>query len=198
MGKKLLIFFGCALMAGGALAVSWYTYLQMEMFLVQRTEIRFFDEENRQNSQCSRDGSSPHAFVIVPPRSGDLIGRIEIPRLHMSDAVLEGTTPRVLRVAAGHIRGTALPGATGNVGIAAHRDTLFRPLRNIRRTDEIVVTTSYGTFRYVVDKVEIVDPSDVQVLHRTSDPELTLVTCYPFTYIGPAPKRFIVHARREA
>jgi sortase A len=116
----------------------------------------------------------------------------------MSDVVLEGTIPRVLRVAAGHIRGTALPGAAGNIGIAAHRDTLFRPLRNIRRMDEIVVTTSYGTFRYVVDKVEIVDPSDVQVLDRTSDPELTLVTCYPFTYIGPAPKRFIVHARREA
>lgn len=194
MRKKLLISFGCALMAGGALAVSWYTYLQMEMFRVQRAQIRLLDNQERQNPH---DRSIPHV-VIFTPRSGDLIGRIEIPRLHMSDLVLEGTNPKVLRVAAGHIRGTALPGETGNVGIAAHRDTFFRPLRNVRLQDEVVVTTSYGRFRYIVDKLDIVDPSDVQVLHPTSDPELTLVTCYPFTYIGPAPKRFIVHAKREA
>jgi sortase A len=111
--------------------------------------------------------------------------------------VLEGTGTKTLRVAAGHIPGTALPGVAGNVGIAAHRDTFFRPLRQVRPKDTIVLTTSYGTFRYIVDAVEIVSPTDVQVLHRTFHPELTLVTCYPFFYVGFAPKRFVVHARQQ-
>jgi sortase A len=115
----------------------------------------------------------------------------------MSVMIFEGTAPKVLRVAAGHIGGTALPGRAGNIGIAAHRDTLFKPLKDIQHQDKIVLTTSYGTFRYVVDEVEIVDPTDVQVLHATDGPELTLVTCYPFTYLGAAPKRFVVHARQE-
>ena len=111
--------------------------------------------------------------------------------------VLEGTGTKTLRVAAGHIPGTALPGAAGNVGIAAHRDTFFGPLRHVRPKDTIVLTTPYGRFRYIVDAIEIVDPTDVRVLHRTSNPELTLVTCYPFSYVGSAPKRFVVHARQQ-
>ena len=111
--------------------------------------------------------------------------------------VLEGTVPKVLRVAAGHIGGTALPGTAGNVGIAAHRDTFFRALRDVRDKDLILVTTPYGTFRYVVEATEIVNPTDVEVLRRTHHPELTLVTCYPFIYIGAAPKRFVVHAQQE-
>jgi sortase A len=181
----------------GALALAWYAYLQLDMFLVQRAASRLIDERSRHNSESSGDRSLPHALVIVPPRPGEPVGRIEIPRLHMSVMILEGTAPRVLRMAAGHIGGTALPGRAGNIGIAAHRDALFRPLKDIRHQDKIVLTTSYGTFRYVVVEVEIVDPTDVQVLHSTADPELTLITCYPFTYLGAAPKRFVVHARQE-
>ena len=116
------------------------------------------------NLQSSHARSVPHALVIVPPRPGDPVARIEIPRLHLSVMVLEGTTPKTLRVAAGPVTGTALPGTTGNVGIAAHRDTFFRPLRDVRVNDGIVLTTPYGAFRYVVEGVEIVDPTDVQVL----------------------------------
>jgi len=116
----------------------------------------------------------------------------------MSVVIFEGTAPRVLRMAAGHIGGTALPGRAGNIGIAAHRDALFRPLKDIRHQDKIVLTTSYGTFRYVVVEVEIVDPTDLQVLQSTANPELPLITCYPFTYLGAAPKRFVVHARETA
>ena len=197
MRKKVVLFFGCVLMFQGALALAWYAYLQLDMFLVQRAASRLIDERSRHNSESSGDRSLPHALVIVPPRPGEPVGRIEIPRLHMSVMILEGTAPRVLRMAAGHIGGTALPGRAGNIGIAAHRDALFRPLKDIRHQDKIVLTTSYGTFRYVVVEVEIVDPTDVQVLHSTADPELTLITCYPFTYLGAAPKRFVVHARQE-
>jgi len=114
----------------------------------------------------------------------------------MSVMVLEGTASKTLRVAAGHIKGTALPGASGNIGIAAHRDTFFRPLREVRPRDGLLMTTSYGTFRYVVDAVEIVDPSDVRVLDPKAHQGLTLITCYPFSWLGPAPKRFVVHARK--
>jgi len=197
MRKKVVLFFGCVLMFQGALALAWYAYLQLDMFLVQRAASRLIDERSRHNSESPGDRSLPHALVIVPPRPGEPVGRIEIPRLHMSVMILEGTAPRLLRMAAGHIGGTALPGRAGNIGIAAHRDALFRPLKDIRHQDKIVLTTSYGTFRYVVVEVEIVDPTDVQVLHSTADPELTLITCYPFTYLGAAPKRFVVHARQE-
>jgi len=184
-------------MAGGALALGVYGYLQLEMLRVQRAAGRILDEQKTRHAESIHTRSVPHAVVIVPPRPEEPIGRIEIPRLSVSMMVLEGTGTKTLRVAAGHIPGTALPGAAGNVGIAAHRDTFFRPLRHVRPKDTIVLTTSYGRFRYIVDAVEIVGPTDVQVLHRTSNPELTLVTCYPFFYVGSAPKRFVVHARQQ-
>jgi sortase A len=196
--RKLLLYFGCVLIVGGALALAWYGYLQLDMLRVQRAASRVINEQKKQNVESLHMPSIPQALVLLPPRPGEPLGRIEVPRLRLTAMVLEGTAPKTLRVAAGHIGGTALPGAKGNVGIAAHRDTLFRPLRGIRPKDDIVLTTSYGTFRYLVNSVEIVDPSDIQVLHPTTDPELTLVTCYPFTYIGSAPKRFIVHARQQA
>jgi sortase A len=197
MRKKLLLFVGCVLIAGGALAFFYYGYLQLDMLRVQRAASRSLDQKTIRHSESMHAPSVPHAIVILPPRPDESIGRMEIPRLSVSIMVLEGTSATNLRVAAGHIPGTALPGVVGNVGIAAHRDTFFRPLRHVQPKDTIVLTTSYGTFRYVVDAIEIVGPTDVQVLHRTSNRELTLVTCYPFFYVGPAPKRFIVHARQQ-
>ena len=127
---------------------------------------------------------------------GAIVGHLEIPRLHISVPVLEGSGQNILAVAAGHIEGTALPGTSGNMGIAAHRDTFFGPLREIRPYDIITVRTIDGNFTYAVNRTEVVAPTEVGVLHQTSDAELTLVTCYPFRYKGPSPKRFIVHATR--
>jgi sortase A len=127
-----------------------------------------------------------------------LLGRMEIPRLGMTMVVAEGTDETTLRRASGHIRGTALPGQPGNVGIAGHRDTLFRPLRNIRQNDVITLTTLQGEYRYRVRTTEIVSPSDVSVLSSDEHEVLTLVTCYPFYFVGPAPDRFIVRAERIA
>jgi len=94
----------------------------------------------------------------------------------------------------GHIPGTALPGNVGNVGLAGHRDTFFRALRNIQADDTIEMQTTAGTYRYVVKSTRIVTPRDVSVLQASGGETLTLVTCYPFYYVGSAPKRFIVHA----
>jgi sortase A len=132
---------------------------------------------------------------VLPPGT---IGKIEIPRIGLSAMIAEGTEWATLRRAIGHIPGTAFPGETGNVAIAAHRDTFFRGLRNISRGDAIDVTTDRGVFRYVVDSTEIVKPNDVSVLKPGQAQELTLITCYPFFWIGPAPKRFIVHATVDA
>ncbi|HTB10376.1 MAG TPA: class D sortase [Bryobacteraceae bacterium] len=139
-------------------------------------------------------------FVQLHPQSvaapGELVGRMEIPRLNMSVAVAEGTDAATLRRAAGHILGTSLPGRIGNIGIAGHRDTLFRPLRHARHGDLIVLVTSQGEYRYRVVSTTIVSPTDVAVLNPDGREILTLVTCYPFYFIGPAPDRFIVRAER--
>ena len=110
--------------------------------------------------------------------------------------VAEGVEPTTLRRAAGHIPGTALPGQPGNVGIAGHRDTLFRPLRNIRRDDLITLITPQGEYRYRVVSTRIVNPRDIAVLAPSRNEVLTLVTCYPFYFVGSAPDRFIVRAER--
>jgi sortase A len=131
-----------------------------------------------------------------PALASGLIGRLEIPRLAVSVMVVEGINHSILRRAAGHIPGTSLPGQPGNVGISAHRDTFFRPLRNIRENDVITLTTLLGEFHYRVVSTRIVDPREVAVLKPGAGETLTLVTCYPFYFVGPAPDRFIVHAER--
>jgi sortase A len=139
---------------------------------------------------------APRARTAPPALAAGLIGRLEISRLGLSAIVMEGTDGKTLRRAAGHISGTSLPGQPGNVGIAGHRDTLFRPLRNIRRDDIIKLTTLRGDFIYRVVSTRVVSPSDVAVLDSGSNEILTLVTCYPFYFIGSAPDRFIVRAER--
>jgi sortase A len=129
-------------------------------------------------------------------RRGDVIGELEIPRLQVSVMVFEGDDAGILSEGAGHIPGTALRSGTGNVGIAAHRDTYFRPLRLVHANDVIALTTPAGVSRYAVTDTEIVQPSDVGVLASAPGRDLTLVTCYPFYYVGNAPQRFIVHARK--
>jgi sortase A len=126
---------------------------------------------------------------------GDVLGRIEVPRVGLSAVIVEGDGDLTLSFAAGHIPGTALPGENGNIALAGHRDSIFRGLAHIRRADTVSVITPRGTYRYVVESTRIVSPKDVGVLGPTPRPELTLVTCYPFHYIGSAPKRFVVTAR---
>ncbi len=123
-----------------------------------------------------------------------LVGRLEIPRLGLSVIVADGDDERTLRRAAGRIPDTAFPGESGNVGIAGHRDTFFRPLKDIRTDDTIRVTTPDGTFTYRVSSIDIVSPDRTDVLAPTPAPSLTLVTCYPFYYVGHAPQRYIVSA----
>lgn len=129
---------------------------------------------------------------------GTPLATLSIPRLLLTAVILEGSDDDTLGIGLGHIEHTAFPGQTGNVGIAGHRDTFFRPLRKVRVGDEIFLETPHERFRYSVSSFDVVGPNEVGVLAPTDDSTLTLVTCYPFSLIGRAPNRFVVRAARIA
>ncbi len=130
-----------------------------------------------------------------PLEPGSPMGRIEIPRVGLQAIIVESTTSEALRRAVGHVAGTARPGDDGNVALAGHRDTFFRGLRDVRKDDVIRIDTLDGSWEYRVESIQVVDPDDVHVLEASASPILTLVTCYPFNYVGSAPRRFIVQAQ---
>ncbi len=178
-----------ALFAVAFVAFAYCAYVMTESRIFQRDEDR----------NLERLVVAHQTTVIDTPSDSEpdgLIGRISVARLGVSVIVMEGTEGSTLRRAAGHISGTALPGQQGNVGIAAHRDTFFRPLRDIRKDDVISITTSRGDYHYRVVSTQIVNPDDVSVLNSDGSEVLTLVTCYPFNFIGAAPNRFIVRAEQ--
>lgn len=181
----------------GILLLGYCAFVLVDSWLFQRREARRLDSilRDRQNALTHPTAIAP---TSVQPTIGldGLVGRIVIPRLGVSAVVVEGVDKPVLRRAAGHIPGTAFPGQIGNIGIAAHRDAYFRPLRNIRRDDLVALTTLRGEFRYRVVSTKIVNPEDVAVLDPDGTEILTLITCYPFYFVGPAPNRFIVRAER--
>jgi sortase A len=119
---------------------------------------------------------------------------LSIPRLRLEVPVFNGTDEAVLNRGAGRIMGTARLGEAGNMGIAAHRDGFFRVLKDVQLGDRIELLSMHQRFTYIVDDIVIVSPNDVRVLQPRSRPSLTLVTCYPFYFIGDAPRRYIVHA----
>lgn len=122
------------------------------------------------------------------------MGILRIPKIDVEVPVLEGTDDLILNRGVGHVAGTANPGDDGNVAIAGHRDGFFRGLKDVAVGDKIELVTLQTTDTYVIDNITIVDPSDVSVLRPRSRSSLTLITCYPFYFIGSAPQRYIVQA----
>jgi sortase A len=180
------------------LLLGYCVFVVVDAWVFQKRESGILQRMLKDNRQAVtnspfRPATTPGPLAIAV---NGLIGRMEIPRLGLSVVVMEGDQPTTLRRAVGHIPGTPLPGQTGNVVLTGHRDTFFRPLRNIRRNDVIVVTTLQGEYRYRVVSTKVVDSLDVAVLDPSGNEILTLVTCYPFYYVGSAPDRFIVRAER--
>jgi len=175
----------------GFLALSYVAFTLLDARLYQVSAKRSLER------QVQADNG--HNAIRLQPvvKKGDVLGRMDIPRLGMSIAILQGTSSRTLRLGAGHIEGTSFPGEAGNSGIAGHRDTFFRGLKDIRSNDEVQLQTATGLFRYEVDWAKVVEPSDTTVLEpSTVGSTLTLVTCYPFYFLGPAPMRFVVRAHK--
>jgi sortase A len=178
------------LVAIAFVSLGWYGYSQIEAHLYQSIENRALDALLVKTTV--EQNAAP--AVRRAPVSGSVIGRVEIPRLGVSTVIRAGADSRTLQLAVGHIPGTALPGEDGNVGLAAHRDTFFRRLKDIEPDDEIRIVTPEDSSVYRVERTNVVQPEDVWVLDPTSTPVLTLITCYPFNYIGSAPERFVVRA----
>ena len=188
------VFFACAI-----LLLGYCGFALVDAWIFQRRESRELDRLLRDRhvaSQSAAQTESSTAPKSAPAAADGLIGRIEIPRLLLSAVVVEGVDKTTLRRAVGHIPGTALPGHPGNVGLAGHRDTFFRPLKDLKIKDEVQLSTLQGNFTYEVESLRVVDPDNVGVLASSGENVLTLVTCYPFYYVGPAPKRWIVRARQ--
>jgi sortase A len=183
------------LLGAGAAAVAWYVLVYAAAAREQEQLSRELQSHVARTSASSRPPSSTDE--APPPQPGAVIGRVEVPRLRLSAMAREGVDTGTLGRAVGHVPGTALPGERGNAALAGHRDTFFRKLKDVRKGDAIVVTTERGRYRYVVRDTHVVDPADVWVLDPTDGPTLTLVTCYPFNYLGSAPRRFIVRASME-
>jgi sortase A len=187
IASKLLFLAGAMSIAG-----VMYTYASAHAF--QSRELA------RLHAYHAVPAAAAERVVVAPPHSrvaradGATIGEIRIDRLQMDAVIAEGDSNAVLRRAVGHLSDTPMPGESGNVVLAAHRDTFFRPLKSIRAGDVIEIVTEYQIWRYRVDWSRVVSPSDTSVLGDAGDDVLTLVTCYPFEYVGRAPTRFVVRA----
>ncbi|HEX9153912.1 MAG TPA: class D sortase, partial [Nitrospira sp.] len=185
----------------GALLLVYVGYVIIDTRIYQSHEMYLFEQASK-SLKISTDGDknvppSPLAAPLeeangvkaVSPgmavRGGFPVGKIEIGIIGLEAMIMEGTDGRTLRHAVGHIPGTPLPGQRGNVVITGHRDTFFRELRKVTKDDEITLTTLDGSFRYRVDFTEVVEPEDTEVLDDSDDAVLTLVTCFPFHFVGP-------------
>jgi sortase A len=176
-------------LAVGLTCLAWFGVLELRATWGQATLADALDRD-------LDAGSFPRTTWI--PRKGGMVGRLEIPRVGLSVMVVEGDEDKTLQLAAGHLPDTPWPWELGNSAIAGHRDTFFRPLKDVRISDAIRLVTLRGTFDYSVTGARIVDGDDLSVLAPGERSSLTLITCYPFGYVGSAPERFVVHAVRRA
>jgi sortase A len=178
--------FAHVLLAAGLLALGYVAYVVADAKAYQAIEHGRFERARHD------------ATAMPDPVEGGPIGEMAIPRLAYTAVVVQGDSSAILRRAVGHLPSTALPGAAGNVVLAGHRDTFFRPLEELQRGDVIRLSTRDGDFEYTVESTTVVAPTDLRVLEPTSRRTLTLITCYPFSYLGSAPERFIVRARETS
>jgi sortase A len=189
-----LVICGCFLLGRGAREV-------FDSYWGQKQATKQFQEAMRRLKPSPQPKSETAPAPAPPVRPhlqlGETVAKLSIPRLGTELYVVEGTDAGDLRLGPGHMPGTALPGESGNCVIAGHRDTHFRILRKIRMGDEIALETPEGRFVYTVDGTQIVKPTDLSSLAPSKSGVLHLITCYPFYFLGHAPKRFIVDAKLE-
>lgn len=176
-------------LTAGATCLLWVGTGVVRAELFDRQHRAQFERETGMPVEATRNASLPSSAA-----PGDVIGVLEIPRLGFSELVVHGDDDNILKVAIGHLPDTPLPWQPGNSAMAGHRDGHFRPLKDVQQGDVITLQTHHGTLRYVLRTTKIVTPDDLSVLTPTESRTLTLITCYPFSYIGNAPKRFIITA----
>jgi sortase A len=211
--RKARVWIERVLLVSGFALLAIYGAARLESFFGSRAALKRFEAIEPSSSSAS---ASPEVAEPIAPtgadfslwddhriqaykqslikQSGDPLAVLHISKIGLEVPLLDGTDGLTLNRAVGRIAGTARPGEPGNIGIAGHRDGFFRGLKNLAIGDSIDLKTRQGTASYVVDEIDIVSPNDVKVLAPRPAPSLTLVTCYPFRFIGSAPQRYIVHA----
>jgi LPXTG-site transpeptidase (sortase) family protein len=198
---------GVLVWAWGMLETTLYQHVQKTQFERQLSE-RPAEMGPRPTAQPASTGNgaalrtraalkNPAALSGLFRRDPFVLGEIEVPRLNWDVIVREGLDDTTLRRAAGHVPATAFPGEPGNFVVLGHRDTLFRPLRGLEKGDNVRVRTAEADFSYWIDSIEVVSPEDVN-LRQVAKPGITLVTCFPFDFVGPAPRRFVARGHLEA
>jgi len=175
-----------------AVSLGWVVFVAAQAARYDRVQRAEFEEARRRPP--SSDATIAAGALEAAPRANDVIGLLEIPRLGFSEVLAEGDGTDTLRIAIGHLPDTPLPWQPGNSAFAGHRDGRFRPLKDIKVGDRIRLVTRQGDLDYVLRETMIVTPQDVWVLAPTTERTLTLITCYPFSYVGSAPKRFVMKA----
>ena len=171
-----------------AIGIVLLGYVGGQYWQMYRSQKNLEAEWQRQSAAVSVPG---HADISAD----QMLTRLVIPKIDMDAIVVEGASRRDLSEGPGHMKQTAQPGETGNAVITAHRDTFFRHIYELNKGDQIQVRRSGRTFTYAVTGKRIVTPEDVSVIKPTNDPQLTLITCYPTYYIGPAPERLVVFSK---
>ena len=191
----------------GFICLVWYDINSYRAIRYQQQQAAELEREMERARLEHRSPTSPAPPLESPtierrtpfPRrkhDHELIGRLEIPRVHLSVMVVDGDDEATLKRAAGHLPDTPLPWESGNSAVAGHRDSFFQPLAQVKVNDLLRLVTPYGEFHYLVSNMSVVKPDDLSVLAQTGRSSLTLVTCYPFSYVGRAPKRYVVRADR--
>jgi len=198
-GTRLLRYVERVFLMGGVAALAWCAYIVTDAYILQRLARERLESTSRETRFASTSSGAPStkaASARSRPTTGTPLAELSIPRIGLSAVVLHGTDAHTLRLGLGHIDNTPLPGEAGNVAIAGHRDSFFRPLRNVQVGDDILLETPEERVHYRVSAFRVVNSHDVAVVGPTREDALTLVTCYPFWFIGEAPDRFVVRATR--
>jgi sortase A len=186
-----------ALLAAGVVLGSWAAMVMLEARFIQSLPAPTAHVQQATPTAGALPGDPGVNAAPAPPAHvapGSWLAKLDAPSVQLSATVLEGSDDGTLAHGAGHIEDTPVPGEEGNIGIAGHRDTTFRAVRNLKLGDPLVLTTAGKVQRYRITWMKVVEPDDVYVLDPTKKPTLTLVTCYPFEYIGHAPHRYIIRA----
>ena len=198
---RLLLWAERLLVIAGTAMLAWCAALVADGLIAQRNARSVFETALLARTVAVPSALDDTTVVARMPSTRAVerdspIAALSIPRIHLSAMVLHGSDAQTLRRGPGHLENTAFPGEPGNVVIAGHRDSFFWSLQNIHLGDDILLDTREGPSQYRVTSARVVNPGDVSVLAPTDEPVLTLITCYPFSVLGPAPDRFVVRARR--
>jgi sortase A len=193
---RLLTWVERVFVMGGVVVMTWCVFILTDAYVVQRIGRETLDRETTSSSTSRSSRSSGSTGARSSPARGTPLAELSIPRVGLSAVVLHGSDAHTLRLGLGHVENTPLPGESGNVAIAGHRDSFFRPLRKVQVGDDILLDTPEERVQYRVSSLRVVNSYEVSVIGPTKDATLTLVTCYPFWFIGQAPDRFVVRATR--